>query len=193
MGHIFFIMWISGSWKWTLIKNLKNSNIKNIHIPLSYKTRPIRKDEIDWEDAYFISKEDFFYQVQSWEFLEYAKVHDIDFYWTKYKDVIDNWINLWKIVIKELDIIWLKKLIEEKPELDLKYTTIFLNIPCELLKQRIEKRWAFMSDEEFEKRLISTKTETIASNEICDYIIDACQDEKTVFLKVLEIINKKVI
>ena len=148
MGHIYFILWVSGAWKWTLISNIKKLKLPNIYIPLSYKTRSIRDNEINWIDGYFISKEDFFAQVQMWKFLEYALVHESDYYWTKFEDVIENWINKWKIVIKELDIIWLEELRKNKPELDENYTTIFLSIPEKILKQRIEKRWVFMSDEE---------------------------------------------
>lgn len=191
MGHIFFIMWISWAWKWTLIKNLKALNLENLLIPLSYKTRNIRENEINWVDRYFISKESFFSQVQNWEFLEYAKVHDLDFYWTKFEDIVDKWINLWKIVLKEIDIIWLKKLKINHPELDLKYTTIFLDIPIEILNQRIEKRWVFMSDSEFENRLNSAKNEIFESKNLCDFIIDASKNETEVLNDVLSIIKPK--
>ena len=189
MGHIFFIMWISWAWKWTLIKNLKYLNLSNLLIPLSYKTRNIRENEINWVDRYFISIEDFFSQVQNWKFLEYAKVHDLDFYWTKFEDVIDKWINLWKKVVKEIDVIWLKELRVNHPELDLKYTTIFLDIPIEILKQRIEKRWAFMSNDEFENRINSAKNEIFESKKLCDYIIDASKSEDEVLNDVLKIIK----
>lgn len=89
-----------------------------------------------------------FSQVQSWLFLEYAMVHGMDYYGTKFEDVIDNWISKWLTVIKELDIIWLQDLRKNKPELDEKYTTIFLNIPSEILVKRIQKRWAFITNEE---------------------------------------------
>ena len=192
MGHIFFIMWVSWSWKWTLINKLKTLDEFDFHIPLSYKTRPIRENETNWVDAWFISKESFFSQVQSWLFLEYAMVHWLDYYWTKYEDVIDNWLNLWKIVIKELDINWLIELRKNKPELDSSYSTIFLNIPPEVLTQRINDRWAFMSDEELQKRINSSIIEEQKALELCDYMIDATQSKTEVFEKVLEIIQKKI-
>lgn len=192
MWHIYFILWVSWAWKWTLIKNIKNyfANDDRLHIPLSYKTRTIRDWEIDWIDAYFISKEDFYSQVQAWEFLEYAMVHEMDYYGTKYIDVIDNGINKQKIVIKELDINWLENLKREKPELDLKYTTIFLNIPTDILKERIKKRWAFMSDEELQKRLNSSIIEEEKSQILCDFVIDATKSEDEVLNEFLKIVNK---
>ncbi len=189
MGHIYFILWVAWSGKWTLISNIKKLNLTNIYNPLSYKTRPIRENEINWIDAHFISREEFFTWVQKWEFLEYALVHELDYYWTKFEDVIDNWINLWKIVIKELDIIGLEDLRKNKPEFDGKYTTIFLDIPQNVLRERIEKRWAFMSDEELQKRINSSVMEEERAREICDFIIDATKSEEEVLKEFLQIIK----
>lgn len=193
MWHIFFIMWISWSWKGTLIKNLKQIKNNNFYFPLSYKTRQIRVNEMNWVDANFITKEDFFYWVQKWEFLEYAVLYDWeDYYWTKYEDVIEKWINEWKVVIKELDINWLEKLRKEKPELDEKYTTIFLNIPTETLKQRIKKRWAFMSDEELNRRINTAIIEEEKAKKLCDYMIDANLSEDVILEEFLRIVREKV-
>lgn len=191
MGHIFFIMWVSWAWKWTLIKALKNLEGYDFHIPLSYKTRNIREWELNWVDSWFISKEQFFSDVQEGLFLEYAMVHWLDYYWTKFEDVIDNWINLWKIVIKELDINWLEELRKLRPEFDEKYTTVFLNIPSDVLEKRIESRWAFMSNDELQKRLNSSDIETKKAFEICDYIIDATKTQREVLDDFLEILNNK--
>lgn len=90
MGHIYFIMGVSGAGKGTLIKNIKQLQIPNLHIPLSYKTRPIRETEVHGVDAYFITPEEFYAQVLNDEFLEYAKVHETDYYGTKIEDVVDN-------------------------------------------------------------------------------------------------------
>lgn len=191
MGHIFFIMWVSWAWKWTLIKALKNLEGYDFHIPLSYKTRNIREWELNWVDSWFISKEQFFSDVQEGLFLEYAMVHWLDYYWTKFEDVIDNWINLWKIVIKELDINWLEELRKLRPEFDEKYTTVFLNIPSDVLEKRIESRGAFMSNDELKKRLNSSDIETKKAFEICDYIIDATKTQREVLDDFLEILNNK--
>lgn len=190
MSHIYFIMWASGSWKWTLIRNLKSLKDKNFYFPLSYKTRTIRENEKNWVDAFFISKEEFFSGVQSWEFLEYAVLYDWeDYYWTKFEDVIDKWVNLGKNVIKELDINWLEDLRKNRADLDSKYSTIFLNIPPELLNERIKKRWAFMSTDELERRINTCFLENNRAKEICDFIIDWTMSEEEIvkeFLKILE-------
>lgn len=189
MGHIYFIMWVSGAWKGTLINNLKKSAL-DLHIPLSYKTRAIRETETNWIDAYFITQEEFYRWIEAWEFLEYAIVHETDHYGTKYEDVIDKGIELWKTVLKELDIHGLKRLIKERPEFDENYSTIFLNIPTEILKSRIEKRWALMADDELERRINSAIMEEEKARELCDYMIDATQSEDEVLEEVLSIIKE---
>lgn len=190
MWHIYFIMWVSWAWKWTLISNIKKLKLPNIYFPLSYKTRQIRENETNWVDAWFITREDFFSQVQYWKFLEYALVYWLDYYWTKYEDIIEKWINKWKIVIKEIDINGLIELKRNKPELDSRYTTIFLNMPSETLTQRIKKRWVFMSNDELEKRINTSITELNRSKELCNYIIDATKTPDEILRDFLEIINK---
>ena len=189
MWHIFFIGWVSWSWKGTLINNLRNLNHPKLHFPLSYKTRPIRETETNWVDAHFVTPEVFYAWVQAWEFLEYAVVHQTDYYWTKFSDVLDNWIHLWKIVIKEIDVIWLQDLKETHPHLDEKYSTIFLDIPIDLISQRIQKRWALMTNGELENRLNSAKMEINKSKELFNHIIDATQTPEQVLNDILKILN----
>jgi dephospho-CoA kinase len=70
------------------------------------------------------------------------------------------------------------------------YTTIFLNIPEDILKQRIEKRGAFMSDEELKKRLKSALFEEEQARVLCDHMIDATRAPEQVLQEVLKIIQK---
>ena len=186
--HIYFIMWVSWAGKWTLINWLKNKKL-DLHIPLSYKSRKKREFEIDWKDAYFISVEDFKKAIKNNEFLEYAIVHWVDYYWTKYDDVILNWIEKWRKVIKELDVLWLKRLIKEKPELESDYTTIFLNIPVKKLRERIKKRWENINEEELVRREESAIMEEKEARLLCDYMLDATQSPDKVLQEVLDIIK----
>ncbi len=193
MWHIFFIMWVSGSWKWTLINKIRLLDLNNLHIPLSYRTRKKRDYEKEWVDSYFISKEQFYSDIQKWEFLEYWIPYDWnEYYWTKYKDIMEEWIKKWKIVIKEIEINWLKQLRKEKPNFDKYYTTIFLNIPEDNLKERIKKRWVLMSDEEFKRRKNTAIMENNESKNICNYIIDATKPKEKVLNETLQIIEHKI-
>ncbi len=186
--HIYFIMWVSWAGKWTLIKWLKETKL-NLHIPLSYKSRKKRDFEKDWVDAYFISVDEFQLSIEKWEFLEYAIVHWTNYYGTKYDDVILNGIEKWQTVIKELDVLWLMRLIKDKPELSEKYTTIFLNIPVKKLRERIEKRWEEITEEELNRREKSAIMEEKEARLLCDYMLDATQSPQKVLDEVLDIIN----
>lgn len=190
LGHIYFIMGISGAGKGTLVKNIKDLSLDNLIFPLSYTTREKRVGEIEGDHYTFISRKDFIHFIDEWEFLEYALVHERDYYWTKYKDVMQDGVEEWKIVIKELDLNGLKKLKTERPELDSLYSTVFLNIPKELLRSRIEVRGIFMSDEEYEKRIKSSIFEEEELMKYCDYLIDATLSPNEVVEKFLEIIEK---
>lgn len=184
---IYFILWISGSWKSTLIKNIKKINLSNLAYPLSYKTREKRDFEIDWIDAYFLSKEDFLNWINAWEFLEYALVHGDEYYWTKWKD-IEKELNLWKNVIKELDLNWLISL--KKNRKDLEYKTIFLDLPINKLEERILKRQTNIDKKELEIRLQNAFTEEENLRKICDFNIDSTKTEEEILKEVLKIINK---
>jgi len=186
--HIYFIMWISGAGKGTLIDNLKKEDL-DLHIPLSYKSREKRDFETNGIDAYFISKEEFEKSIENKEFLEYAIVHKTDYYGTKFIDVIDNWLNLNKIVIKELDVLWLKRLIKKHPEYREHYTTIFLNIPVNKLRERLNIRWDDVSEIVIKNREQSAIMEEQEARKYCDYMLDSTQSPEKVLREVLDIIN----
>jgi len=187
-GHIYFIMWVSGAGKGTLIDSLKKENI-DLHIPLSYKSRKKRDFEVDWVDSFFVSKEVFEKEIEENKFLEYAIVHWEDYYGTKFIDVIDNWINKWKVVVKELDILGLKRLIKHNPELKNNYSTIFLNIPLNKLRERVLKRWEKISEIELKSRENSAIMEEQEARKYCDYMLDATQEPEKVLKEVLNIIK----
>lgn len=187
-GHIYFIMWVSWAGKWTLISGLKKTWL-DLHIPLSYKSRKAREFEVDWVDSFFISKDEFEQSIKDDEFLEYAIVHWTDYYGTKFVDVIENWVELGKKVIKELDIHWLKRLMKQHPEFRVKYSTIFLNIPLLKLRERIAKRWEDITESELLSREKSAILEETEARQYCDYMLDATQEPEKVLREVLDIIN----
>ncbi len=183
---IYFILGISGSGKSTLISNLKKLNLPNLENPLSYKTREKRDFEIDWIDAYFLSKEEFKSWIDNWEFLEYAIVHGDDYYGTKWTQ-IDEALSSGKIVLKELDLNWLISLKENRK--DLVYKTIFLDLPISELENRILQRQSNIDKNELEKRLNSAFIEEENLRKLCDYDIDATLSEDEILEKVLGIIR----
>ncbi|PID86479.1 guanylate kinase [Candidatus Gracilibacteria bacterium] len=187
-GHIYFIMGPSGSGKGTLRKNLENENLENIKFLKSYVSRPMRPGEKDGDIYNFISKEDFLKGIEAGEFLEYALVHKKHYYGTKYDDIITNGINKGRKVIKELDINGLLKLKKQRPELSNDYTSIFLNLPLDKLRERIYSRGHDMSESEFQNRLDSAKNEYLYALDYCDFIVNANQTPQEVLEEVKKII-----
>lgn len=182
-------MGIAGSGKWTLIKNLQALERDDFSFVLSYKSRQIRPNEVNGVDSHFITRAEFFDSIEKGEFLEYALVHNLDYYGTKFRDVYDDGILKGKKVITEIDIHGLKKMQVERPDFDVHYSTIFLNIPQSMLKERIEKRGVFMSDEEFENRMKSAIFEEEEIQKICTYTIDATQSPQKVVEDFLKIVS----
>ena len=88
--------------KGTICKELLKIN-KNIWRSISYTSRPIRGNEVNGVDYYFVSKEEFENKIKNGEMLEYAQVHYNDYYGTPrehIKEKLDAGID----VILEIDI-----------------------------------------------------------------------------------------
>ena len=68
------------------------------------------------------------------------------------------------------------------------YSTVFLNIPKEKLKERIEKRGVFMSDEDYANRMKSAQIEEEELAKYCDIVIDATLSQEEVLQEFLKII-----
>ena len=188
--HIFFIMWISWAWKGTLIENLKKQKEIDLFFVRSYVTRPMREWEIEGNIYNFISLKNFELAIKNNEFLEYELNHGLHYYGTKYRDVIDEWIEKWNFVIKEIEVKWLKSIFLNHPELKKYITSIFLDISEKTLEARIKKRWAYMSHEELKNRKKSLKLEKIESKIMCDCIIETTNNSKLDTLReALEIIS----
>ena len=187
-GHIYFIMGMAGSGKGTLIQGLKDLKNENFHFPLSFVTRAMRENEIDGKNYKFITQWEFLNAIENNEFLEYAFVHQWGYYGTKVKTVYEEGVLEWKKVFKELEIVGLKKLRSERPEFDIFYSTVFLNIPKAKLKERIEKRGVFMSDQDYANRMQSAQIEEEELAKYCDIVIDATLPQEEVLKEFLKII-----
>ena len=184
-GHILIILGVAWAWKWTVIKWLLKENIPNLEFALSCKTRKPRNWEVLWIDYNEISVAEFKQSIENWEFLEYNFVHNQAYYWTKFSDVIDNWINKAKIIIKEMDILILPKVLEERKEYKKDFTYIFIDLPFENIKDRLLDRWDDITWDDYKFRLESAKKEKELSY-LADFIVNWSQKRE----KVLEDIKK---
>lgn len=190
-GHIFFISWVAWAWKGTSIKWLLESWIQNLELALSCKTRELRKWEIDWVDYNKLSVEDFKKSIENWDFLEYNFIHNQAYYGTRFSDVIENGVEKWKIILKEMDILILPKVLEERKDLREDFTYIFLDIPVEKIKERMLHRWDDVTGTDYENRIKSAIKERELKH-LADHIVDASQKPEDTLEKLKDIILEKI-
>lgn len=185
---IVFICWVSWSGKWTVINKLISTG-NFVYFP-SYSTRNIRPWEKNWERYVFITLDEFKKSIKNNEFLEYAEYCD-NFYGTK--TTIINSIDWKKTPIKELELEWLSKIIDNH-QIDNSFISIFLNVPENIMIERIKKRWAPISTQELNKRILRAKEERELANQICNYVLNLdSQSEEENINKVFEILKKEKI
>ncbi len=190
-GHIFFISWVAGAWKWTVIKLLLKDKIPNLELALSCKTRELRQWEVNWIDYIKLSLNEFKKSIENKEFLEYNFIHNQSYYWTRIFDVIDNWINLWKLILKEMDILILPKVLEENKILKEDFTYIFLDIPIEKIKKRMLSRWDDITWDDYKNRIESAKKEKSLTH-LADYVIDSSGTPENTLEELKKIIYTKI-
>lgn len=145
----------SGVGKGTVI-NLLRERIKGLVFVLSLTTREIRPDEQDGVQYHFVSEEDFKQKIAGGEFLEYAQVHQKDYYGVL-KAPVEEALRSGKVVVREVDVQGMESLLKIVPRDQL--MTIFLRPEnLNVLRQRIEKRGE-LSEDEMKRRMESVEKE----------------------------------
>lgn len=187
--HTFFIIGIAGAGKWTLIKWLLKDKSLNLKLVLSIKTRDLRPWEVSWVDYIKLSTEEFKKAIIWNEFLEYNFVHNQAYYWTRYEDIVSNWILKWKNILKEIDAFVMPKILEEWKINRVDFTYIFIDIPLEMIADRMKRRWDNIDGLDYTNRLESAKKEKLIKD-LADYIIDGTKNKKEILEEVKEIIKK---
>ena len=100
-GRIVIISGPSGVGKSTICKKVAERT-KNVYISVSVTTRPRAEGEIDGQNYWFISKEQFRRRIDDGSLLEYAEVFG-NLYGTP-KDKVDDALRAGKTVILEIDV-----------------------------------------------------------------------------------------
>lgn len=113
-GTLVVISGPSGVGKGTICNELKKIR-KHFWLSISATSRKPRKGEVDGENYFFISKEEFEERIKNNDFLEYAIVHNNDYYGTPKKE-IEAHLNSGDDVILEIDIEGALKIKEKYPE-----------------------------------------------------------------------------
>jgi guanylate kinase len=163
-GAILIISGPSGSGKSSLLKKLFEE-FDDLYFSISTTTREMRDGEVEGEDYYFISKEQFKDDINNGNFLEWAKVHD-NYYGTSLKPIIKA-LKDGKLVIFDIDVQG-QKIVKEK--FSNLMTSVFLTTPSmQVLKQRLVNRGTD-SPEIIEKRLKNALNEITCIYEF-DYLL----------------------
>lgn len=189
--YVFFICWVTWSWKWTLINGLLKENIWNLEFALSCKTREPRPGEILGKDYVKLSFEEFKKEIEDWEFLEYNFVHNQDYYWTRKKDVIDNWIEKWKNLLKEIDMLIVPHLLENMKSLRKYFSIIYLDLPINTIRERMLSRGDSVDNKDYENRIESAQKEKNMKH-LADFVVDATNSQEEILREVKEFILSKI-
>ena len=156
-GLLIVVSGPSGAGKDTICNKVVEE-MKNTKISVSMTSREPRGKEVEGVDYYFVSKKEFEERIEKGEFLEYAIVHNNQYYGTP-KAKLEEDINKGKNVILVIDIqgaLKIKEIVKEA-------LFIFIMPPSmEELKERLIKR----NTETKDKILERFKT---AYNEINEY------------------------
>ncbi len=176
---------VSGAGKDTIKKELLK-RMDNVTTMPSYTDRLPRPGEINGEIYNFITTEEFEQKIKEGEFYEYS-VHYEHYYGTS-KKILNEKIQDGKIVIKDIEVNGtenLLKLLKNK----IKIVTIFLRVPKEELRKRLEQRVEKASIKEIELRLNRFDYEESKIG-MYDYVIKNDDLEKTVQI-IMTIINNE--
>jgi guanylate kinase len=144
----------SGAGKTTIIKKLfEDESLKDkLMFSVSHTTRKKREGEVEGQDYFFVSEEEFMRMVEKGEFIEWAKVHG-NLYGTSYEN-IKLAQKSGKLLILDIDVQGAEKIREKMGD-----SAIFIFIkPPNLgeLKKRLESRG---DTEDIETRINNAKKE----------------------------------
>lgn len=187
-GKLIILVGPSGSGKSSVLHGLKKECPDYIY-PLSATTRPMREGEVDGDIYHFMGKDEFKKGIEDGMFLEWAIVHQ-DNYYGLIREPIMKGLEEGKTIVREVDIQGFDSIREKIDKKDL--VTIFITVPNkEELIERIVNR-ATISMDELEKRKESMHKEFNRAKD-CDYMVENKEGklEETV-KKVIEIIKEEV-
>lgn len=177
---------VAGSGKDTIKKELIK-RMENVESLPSYTSRPQRPGDINGQTYCFVTKEEFEKMLENDEFYEYD-VHHNNYYGTSKKFLNDK-IASGKIIVKDIDVNGTEHL-KEILKNDIKVVTVFLKVPKEELKRRLENRIDKPGPDEVKLRLNRFDYEESKIG-LYDYVLKNNDLEKTVQI-IMTIIENEV-
>ena len=177
---------VAGAGKDTIKKELIK-RMENIETLPSYTSREKRNGDIAGETYNFVSREEFEKMIENKEFYEYD-IHHNQYYGTSRK-LLNEKVKNGKIIVKDIDVNGTEHL-KELLKNDTKIVTIFLRVPKEELRHRLENRIDKPSQEEIILRLNRFDYEESRIN-LYDYVLCNNELEKTVQIIMTIIENER--
>ena len=172
LGVALFVSGPSGAGKTTVCDKLLKEK-KELHFSISCTTRQPREGEVDGEDYYFITPEEFKTKVENDEFIEYAEVHD-NYYGTLKTEVTDR-VSKGQDVLIDIDVQGMKQIKEAMQSdelLDKCSTFVFIAPPSYTeLENRLRKRNT-ETESTISKRLLNARKELKAWDKYTYLIIN---------------------
>lgn len=172
-GKLIIIAGPSGVGKGTVISHLKELH-PEWEYPISATTREPRPGEEDGVVYHFVSRDEFERMIEEGELLEYAVVHQEEYYGTL-KEPIISALKQGKIIIREVDMQGLESIQKVIPKENL--VSIFLTVQSKQdLIDRIQNRGR-LPEEEIKRRMESAEKEFEKGGEICDYQVPSLTNQ----------------
>ena len=166
---------VAGAGKDTIKKELIK-RMEDVESLPSYTSRQMREGDVEGGTYHFVSKEEFEKMLKNGEFYEYD-VHHNNYYGLPRK-LLNEKIKSGKIIVKDIDVNGTEHL-KELLGNDTKVVTIFLRVPKEELRTRLENRIDKPSPEEIILRLNRFDYEE-SRIDLYDYVLKNDNLEKTV-------------
>lgn len=177
---------VAGAGKDTIKKELIK-RMENVESLPSFTSRPIREGDVEGGTYHFVSREEFEKMIENEEFYEYD-IHHNQYYGTSRK-LLNDKIKSGKIIVKDIDVNGTEHL-KELLGNDTKVVTIFLRVPKEELRHRLENRIDKPSPQEIILRLNRFDYEESRIH-LYDYVLKNNDLEKTVQI-IMTIIENEV-
>lgn len=176
---------VSGAGKDTIKKELI-ARMENVESLPSFTDRAPRENDIPGKTYNFVSTEEFEAMIARGELYEYSAHHN-HYYGTSRK-LLNEKMQNGKIIVKDIEVNGVENLVKLLGN-DTKIVTIFLKVPKEELRRRLESRIDKPSPKDIELRLNRLQYEESKIG-IYDYVIKNNNLEKTVNI-IMEIIKSE--
>jgi guanylate kinase len=167
----------SGSGKTTIVRHLLAQEDLNLEFSISCATREPRGQEVDGNDYYFISWEEFKKHIKAEEFVEWEEVYTNNYYGTLKSEVERIWAK-GKNVIFDIDVSGGLRIKHKFPEETL---AVFVKPPSvDELKRRLKER-STESDEKINMRIAKAHVELATAPQfdtiIKNYDLDVAKED----------------